>query len=225
MERDGLTGWADPEDPDTWFLPPLNRYGGVETNHRIFAGFPDEPGDNGTFLDHQYFYDARQFRDLAGGKWKVFRKNVRKYPRQFPDEGNGNVRLVYRELWPAERHEEVAELLMMWAEGKTLQDPETLAAFVISGAFRWGLFLDGRLVGINVGDLNYSGAIYRYCVDNGTPYLNEYLRHLFFLSDWVQERRWVNDGGDLGSPGLAAFKRRLNPAMICAVYSHSEEGR
>lgn len=209
-----LAGWVDPEDPDVWFLPPLGS-DGFELHHPTFAGFPNAVGPNGTFLDHQYIYDAHRFLDLSGGKWKVYRRNIRKYPARTKGE------LSYQKLILGEREEEVGELLETWAQGRTLQDPDTLVRFVLYGSRRWGLFRDGALVGVNVGDVNYLHAIYRYCVDDGTPYLNEYLRHRFFTSSWTQDRRWVNDGGDLGNPGLARFKRRLNPAVVNDIHSYS----
>ena len=73
---------------------------------------------------------------------------------------------------------------------------------------------------MNVGDKNYLHAVYRYCLDDGTPYLNEYLRHCFYTSDWVQKKSIVNDGGDLGNPKLERFKLKLNPVLIQKVYTY-----
>ena len=213
-------GWIDPEDPDTWFLPPLGQdRGGLaqrfQLDHPIFAGFPGMMGnERSVHLDNQYVYDAYRFLDLSGSEWKVYRKNIRKYPNRVGGELN------YRRVYPGQREEEVASLLERWAEGRTIQDPETFVRFVLFGTWRWGLFRDGVLVGLNVGDVNSAHGVFRYCIDDGTPYLNEYLRHRFFTSTWAREVRWINDGGDLGNPGLAKFKWKLNPFSVTAVFSH-----
>ena len=212
MDCEDLCGWVDEEDDECWFLPPLGHRG-FETHHPVFACFPGERVVNGTFLDHQYIYDAHQFLGLEGSQWKVYRKNIKKYP------GRTDGALEYRELIPQEYKDEVGVLLERWCAGKVLEDPETLVRFAFYGSWRWGLFRDGELVGLNIGDLNHLHAIFRYCIDDTTPYLNEYLRHCFYTSGWAQTFRWINDGGDLGNPGLERFKRRLNPRSVLQVWS------
>lgn len=211
--RGDLCGWVDPLKSEEWFLPPLRNEGFV-IDQPTFAGFPGVSGDHGVFLDHQYEYDAHNFLNLQGAEWRLFRKNTRKFERDA--EG----RLIYRRLGERELEGDVSELLDKWAGGRKLQDPDTLVRFVLFGSRRWGLFQDSRLIGVNVADQNHRQALYRYCVDDGTPYLNECLRLCFYLSDWTQKRRWVNDGGDLGNQGLARFKQRLNPMRISDIFSY-----
>lgn len=212
----GLCGWVDPSsDQVEWVFPPM-AHGSFFINSPIWAGFPDNPGEDGAVLDRQYFYDPDNFEDLHGKEWKTYRKNIRKYPSRV--KGN----LWYRRLKQNEQQEAISELLANWAEGKEIQDPEVMVRFCLMGQTRWGLFLDDQLVGINVGDHNWIHGIYRYCLDDGTPFLNEYLRHCFYTSFWAQGFCYINDGGDLDNPELARFKQKLNPTHVATVYSHGQ---
>ncbi|NIP34438.1 MAG: hypothetical protein GWN12_05715, partial [Thermoplasmata archaeon] len=49
----------------------------------------------------------------------------------------------------------------------------------------------------------------------------EYLRWRFYTSNWAQEKKWINDGGDLDNEKLARFKLKLNPVQVAVVYSYS----
>ena len=139
--------------------------------------------------------------------------------RKYPQRAGGQ--LKYKRLKGNDSDDEIAALLEAWGKGREFHDPDTFIRFCFCGDHCWGLFRDGELVGLNVGDENHAYAIYRCCIDDGTPYLNEYLRHLFYLSPWVQTRRWVNDGGDLGQEGLRRFKMKLNPVAVQTVYSYN----
>ena len=209
-----LCGWIW-ADEDSWVFPPLSPQGFVTQGVPIWAGFmTEEPaGGHEMELDRQYIYDAHEFLDLTGSRWSTFRKNVRKYPER------SNKPLLYERLNPMWYSKEVDDLLLTWATGRVLFDHETMTNLVLHGMERWGLFNGGELVGLNVGDRTSSHAVYRYCIDNGTPFLNEYLRYRFYTSGWVQSCRWVNDGGDFDNESLARFKRKLNPAKIYRVYS------
>ena len=218
VEKDDLCGWKYDEDEE-WFCPPLGL-SGFRIDQPTWAGFLDLKGNMGnTLLDHQYLYDAYRFQDLSGSIWKTFRKNIRKYPARYSGQ------LKYRRLVGAEYEQEIGEMLLEWSEDKIIQDPEVMTQFILLGKFRWGLFLDEKLVGINVGDANHAHAIYRYCLDDGSPFLNEYLRYCFYLDPWTQVKRWVNDGGDLGDSALARFKRKLNPAVISNVYTWKTDSK
>jgi hypothetical protein len=165
-------------------------------------------------LDRQYIYDAHDFNDLSGKRWAVFRKNIRKYPNRY------GYNLIYRELEIDDHIDQVGELMFRWAHGRELQDNEVMVRFVMLGRLRWGLFNGHKLIGVNVGDENHTHGIYRYCIDNCMPFLNEYLRYRFYTSPWAQQKRWINDGGDLDNPSLARFKRKLNPVEIRTVYTY-----
>ena len=212
---EALCGWTEPEEYIQWKFPPLSLYNFWD-NCSIWASFPDVIGKDceSIFLDHQYLYEAKAFLSLTGHNWAVYRKNIKKYPAR-----NGGT-LEYRRLKEGECEEEISQMLLKWAKGKTLYDNDVMVKFLLQGNLRWGLFRNGELAGVNVGDKNYLHAVYRYCLDDGTPYLNEYLRHCFYTSDWVQKKSIVNDGGDLGNPELERFKLKLNPVLIQKVYTY-----
>ena len=137
----------------------------------LFAGFLDKTwGGRGgkwihsAFLDHQYVYDPYQFNNPEGKKWKTYRKNIRKFPERCPNVGPQ----VYHKLELGEQELEIEFMLLQWSEGKELYDPEVMVQFLFYGKNRWGLFVDGDLVGVNVGDENHKHRIFRYCLDNGT---------------------------------------------------------
>ena len=205
-----LYGWRDKWERG-WSFPPLGPKG-FETQHMVWAGFADVVGSD--ILDRLYIYDSWLFNDLTGSRWSIFRKNIRKYPERIGGD------LVYRRLEEREQEDEISDMFLKWSEGKEVQDPVVMIRFFLFGKLRWGLFRNGGLVGVNVGDENHRHAVYRYCLDNGSPFLNEYLRYLFYLSEWVQNKRWVNDGGDLDNPKLARFKKKLNPIKIYQIYSN-----
>lgn len=199
---------------DEWFLPPLNN-GGPYLDAPIYAGFPDQAIPGAEFLDYQIIYDPRDFQDLSGGRWQTFRKNVRKYPVRTPGFHE------YRRLVSDEYLSELSRLLTSWAEGRDVFDPDTFVRFVLNGDNRKGLFVDGRLVGLNVWDENYRYVNFRYCVDDSSPFLNEYMRYLFYTdTEILQTGKLVNDGGALGSEALFRFKQKLNPCQIMKVYSY-----
>ena len=210
-----LWGWREKDQPE-WFLPPMGPTG-FQLDQPIWAGFPSHllPPIGCQLLDHQYIYDAWAFLSLDGPQWRTFRKNIRKYPNRVKGH------LEYHRLSDHESEDEIAQMITTWAEGRVVYDPEVMVAFLLMGSLRWGLFLDGRLVGVNVADATYIHGVYRYCMDDGTPFLNEYLRWCFYTSPWAQEHRWINDGGDLNNPQLEAFKRKLNPYMVENVYHHN----
>jgi len=217
--RRHLCGWVDPKFDleenchHLWTVPALEYNTGFFSQRQVWAGFPNSD-TMGMFLDHQYLYDAHAFCDLAGGRWSKFRKNVRKYPARNPGT------LEYRPLVEGEADTDIHRMLIEWSKSKTIHDPGTMVTFLFFGSLRWGLFRDGNLVGVNVADENWIHGIYRYCLDDGTPFLNEFMRYLFFTSDWAQEKEWINDGGDLDSMELRAFKLSLNPHTIQNIKSH-----
>jgi hypothetical protein len=228
QDNNGYGSLADPETLG-WFFPPLTP----QCNFMIhevpyFAGFPLRPQDHKDdrlrLLDVQYIYDPQAFQKLDGHKWQVFRKNIRKASKTFPnmDLAFGT---AYRELTEQDEAQ-VATLLEKWGDRKEqVYDPDVMVKFALLGEHRWGLFRSSlyakpELVGINVADPNWKFVNYRLCIDNGEPYMQEYLRYLFYISPWVREQgKLVNDGGNLGSEGLARFKKKLNPAYVENIYT------
>ena len=81
-----------------------------------------------------------------------------------------------------------------------------------------------RLVGMNVWDENFAFINYRYCIDDGAPFLNEYLRYCFYTHPTILLiNKYVNDGGCLDSEGLKKFKMKLNPLAVYKVFSYKGE--
>lgn len=168
------------------------------------------------FLDWEYIFDPNSFKDLSGKKWEVFRKNIRKWPRNNPN-------------WVYSGHidkEECLKLLGYWLEEKseTAQDVELMIKFILNdvGIEKMGLYKDGKLVAINIWDENYKYINYRYCiVDRKEPFLDEFVRYLFYTDLVILKTgKLVNDGGTVGNQGLEHFKDKLNPIRKRKVHSY-----
>ena len=213
--QETVQGFKEPEE-DRWFFPPLNSEGRLLLSEPYYAGFPKkEPLEGEQFLDYQFVYDPEDFLTMEGKRWGVFRKNIRKYPRRNPGT------LAYQEIGAT--HEQAVEtLLLAWTEGKELYDPDVLVLYAFQGENRWGLFLNGKLVGLNIWDENDTYVNYRYCIDYGTPFLQEHLRWRFYTHSVIQEKKkLVNDGGSLGSQALHKFKLKLNPVAVYKIHSNN----
>jgi len=215
IEFESVFGFIANEEDDGWLLPPMGERKNPTAS--VFAGWPDVVADDTTFLDYQFIYKPKDFQNMSGSKWKVFRKNTRKFPRRF----NGT--LTYRRIKTDEIVPELSILLTSWAENREVFDPDTFVRFILHGDNRKGLFVNNCLVGVNVWDVNYYYINFRYCVDDGSPFLNEYMRYLFYTDNEIlQQNKLVNDGGSLGSELLRKFKLKLNPHQILKIYSHKE---
>lgn len=213
-----LAGWKESPTSEEWFFPPTTPDGLFYYNNNIFTGmslsFSCSPYSE--FLDYQFIYNPKDFLEMKGHKWATFRKNIKKYPQRTKGL------LVYDNL---DSHEEkqIENLILCWGEkkGDTIHDPELLIKYAMEGENRKGLYCNEELVGINIWDENFQYINYRYCIDNGEPFLNEYLRYLFYTDSEIQNKnKLVNDGGALGSEGLKKFKEKLNPVSILKVYSY-----
>lgn len=220
VEENGLWGWQEMEEGG-WVFPPIDC--SKQFIHApCWAGFSvsSEVGAVvGAFsqvarpLDFQFIYDPERFLDLTGSQWKVFRKNIKKYPERFPGF------LEYKEIKPGEHDTDLTEMLLNWAGAKDIYDNDVMVDYLFNGNMRWGLFRDGKLEGVNVADENHKHLIFRYCLDSGIPFLNEYLRWRFYTDPFVQAcGKLVNDGGSLGSLGLFNFKMKLNPVEVQQVF-------
>jgi hypothetical protein len=173
-------------------------------------------GEPVEFLDWEYVYDPNNFLDLSGGKWKIFRKNSRKW-----DRVNKN---WYYSSTPPHNTGDIKKLLIKWLECRKeqeIEDSESLLWFIFNGSKRDFLYRGDELVGMNIWDSNGAAIMYRYCIiDPKEPFLDEFTRLLFYKSI---PNRLVLDGGCLGNPGLEKFKDRLNPIKKRAIYSRSVE--
>lgn len=210
---------ADPRDPE-WFFPPYNtKTDQFETAYPIYSGFiATNTTANSEFLDYQFIYNPKHFLNLEGSQWAVFRKNIRKFPLR------NRGALVYEQLSADAPFEPIEDLLIKWAEDKEIYDNEALIKFAFEGENRWGLFIGGKLVGINIFDENEMFVNYRYCINADIPFLNEYLRYAFYVSPILAIKgKMVNDGGSLGSDTLYNFKTKLNPERVHLIYSYGQK--
>jgi hypothetical protein len=79
----------------------------------------------------------------------------------------------------------------------------------------------GKVLGINIWDLNDTYINYRYCFCSNEPFLSEYMRLLFYTDpEILSTGKLVNDGGCLGNDNLKAFKKKLNPISVREVSSY-----
>lgn len=175
------------------------------------------PGRTPELLDYEYIYDPANFRDLSGGHWAIFRKNVRKWPK--------DKKTVYRPITPADSSQ-IEEVIVDWLSNSEIvevHDDTVMLDYLLHGDNRWGLFEQDRLVGVNVWDYSWKYINFRYCVCRHEPFLSEYMRFLFYTAHpggtLHGKPGLVNDGGVLDRPALKAFKDRLHPVRVREVYS------
>jgi hypothetical protein len=180
------------------------------------------------FLDWEFWFDPKRFKDMSGGGWAKFRKNSRKWPRRilFGYE--------YRPLLGSHRGE-IADLLERWLLGEKAQeeiyDLEVMFDYLMNpineNIRRMGLFKIATfdrtlkvLVGINAWDENLWAINYRYCItdpEERSNFIDEFCRLNFYLGV-ADSGKLVNDGGSLGKEGLERYKESLNPVKKRPVY-------
>lgn len=167
------------------------------------------------FFDSEFIYNPKHFVDISGGKWKTFRKNSRKWPNSQDHQWNYIKPLSLSDI---------ADLVGKWMEKKadSLFDSELIWDYCskeIEGVKLMGVYdIDGNLRALNISDENYMYINYRYIITDGSLYIDEFARRLFYL-DLQNQNKLVNDGGFLDSPGLFMFKHKLNPIYINSIYS------
>ena len=168
-------------------------------------------------LDREYLYNPVHFQDLRGKSWAVFRKNIAKW-KDWPFTYTNISHVPYNA-----GQSQALQLLVYWLRGhqKDAEDAGTLAAFVRSGEHRKALVnSEGKILGVNVWDYGPTFINYRVCIAYPMPYLQEYLRWLFYTDPEIKDSgKLVNDGGDLGQGGLRRFKEKLNPVQVRTVHS------
>ena len=206
-------------------LPPVYHDGGLapvpDGIDYIWAGFVDQapPGPcwTGELLDHQYLVNPQGFTLMIGGEWATFRKNSRKWPKTHPTatylrgvQDTTQSRIEVLEAW-LESVDPDAEVF----------DSEVMTEYLLNGSHSEELWQGGQLKAVNIWDTGPGNwLVYRYCIARPEPFLSDYARLLFYLGHRVGragEDYRVNDGGDLGRPGLAEYKRRMNPYHIGVV--------
>lgn len=174
-----------------------------------------------TFLDYEYIYDPKEFLTMEGGKWQVFRKNCRKFPKRVTTE------LTYNRMgaWPyPDLDKAFNEMFQEWLTGadREIQDDEVMLKYFSGGENRKILWSrnERKIYGVNIWDENYHYVNFRYSFCRKDDYLPEYMRWLFYTDgEIVRKNKLVNDGGVLDSPNLKKFKDKLCPCSVREVHS------
>lgn len=222
-------GWVWLEDDSRVVFPPIYLWNEgiynvneVPIEHGYWSSFHDYKiitFPNKKFLDYEYIFNPLYFKNMAGGKWKTFRKNCRKWPRN-------NTRNLYAKLIKNSLFQyKVNNLLEKWLINKKneiIEDDMTIFNYFQNGENRKVLFNSyNNIVGINIWDENWKYINYRYSVtDPSEPFVSEYLRWLFYTDpEIVNKNKLVNDGGTLGNENLKKFKNKMNPVQINKIYT------
>ncbi len=223
LEEDHLLGWVvitDPEYPDKFVLPPIcigddGKIIKITMRH-VWADFhlSFSPYVYASFLDYEFIYDQRNFLNMVGKDWAVFRKNSRKWLRGKDPEKIAFI-LLSGSCWKGQIDDVFIDWLSAQGFDEEIQDSETMMKFLYEGQNRFGLFYGDELKAVLVYDYNWEYINFRYCVCKNEPWLSEYARLRFYLDPLIQQDpRLVNDGGCLGSDGLFFFKHKMNPVEI-----------
>lgn len=219
------------EDNDLIFpvLDTSNNVAFVMKQEPVWADFPCKFSApikelTTTFLDWNYIFDPKAFKEMAGKKWQTFRKNCRKYPNRL-NEGESLCYVTaeqFQNYWPDKAGDAYGRFVEQWAEGikwDSIEDGEVMSRYIVDGENRSILVdQDGAVRGVNIWDENYSMINYRYCLCLDQPFLSEYMRYRFYLS-MVNRDKLINDGGVLGDPNLKSFKDKMNPLRIEKIQS------
>lgn len=226
-------GWIWIIEEDMMILPPLLLFRNNPEycpfpcptfNKEHWCDFYDYEIDyfpHKKFLDYEYIFDPKSFLSMDGGKWKVFRKNSRKwYKANFPVKHH-NYQLNYLSIPPFSVKLKITQLFTHWLSGKSqvIEDSDVMYKFLYGGENRKVLTNSkGEIVGMNVWDENYKYINYRYCICKQEPWLSEYMRWLFYTDpEIIQKNKLVNDGGTLGCESLKSFKDKMNPVRVREV--------
>jgi len=177
----------------------------------FWAGFPDY--NKGKFLDYEFIYDPGSFMNLEGKRWKLFRKNIRKFRNEveaeliLSKEVDEDVLKSFLDRWVKEN------------EGKNWYEPEVMFRTIFETGKRMFLYgrESGKLYSIMIWDRNYMYINFRYLLTLDYPKLQDISRLFFYR--WAFHQGLVNDGGCLDSEGLEWYKKRLNPTKINTIYS------
>lgn len=226
-KKDGGSIWI--EDEGTMVFPPLVWDSSLIFPEKIWSDFSDfNPAYfqhyREEFLDYEYLYDPKDFLEMRGKKWMVFRKNSKKFPRRYgKDIFYESISEYIVKKGEEETQKDLIQLLSGWLKERNeeIQDSDVMVEYVLNGERRWVLSdAEGKLLGLNCWDENYKHLNYRYCIHESFPFLSEYMRYMFYISPSVQSSgKLVNDGGVLDNPRLELFKDKLNPVRKRKVNS------
>ena len=218
--------WIQERQSDMALFPPLPVILGLAINAKHMKVWSDFENSKVPipckfkFLDYEYIYNPKHFNDLSGGKWEVYRKNIRKWLIS-------NTSWSYRESF---QWKEVSTLLADWFERRksTIEEAGMIATYgaygdEIEGIHRKFLYDGyGKLAAINIWDENWYYINYRYVLTVADqPHVDEFARYCFYTDREIQSKgKLVNDGGSLGNEGLERFKDKLNPVKKRKMYSY-----
>lgn len=216
------------DETDQFIFPPISLLYGCggrteSPSSGVWSDFSNASytGNDYELLDLEYLYDPKDFQNMVGKKWAVFRKNVRKWPKA--QDGNFHYRKL-DQFAPSKIHEGINKLLIEWLEEHTgfpIQDSDALLYYVLHGENRHILFRTGRdeIVGINCWDSNWKYINFRWSICKKEPFLNEFMRYMFYRDPEIRKQdKLVNDGGVLDNPNIKAFKDKMNPIRVREVY-------
>ncbi len=225
-----------PTDETDWIIaPPINQNGKLLKESKSWAKkvWSDFPGwvlpglTTAEFLDFEFIYDPKEFLHMDGKKWRVFRKNSRKFPARFGGKLIYDWVSNYHSIFhPVRLNEGIEVLLTSWLENKSeereIHDDSVMMKYLFHGQNRKILFnhRSGEIYGINTWDINHRYVNFRFCISVPEKFSNEHMRLLFYTDRTIQNQgKLVNDGGCLGSDSLRKFKEKLNPIHIREVRS------
>lgn len=182
-------------------------------NKSFMVSFPVQELKEGVLNDYQFFYEPKNFNNLFGNKWLVFRKNTNKFKRLYPNWYYTS-EIDFKQL---------KLLLIEWLENRdTIYDADFLVDCILNPQENYlkGVYVGGQLVGVNFADENYQYINYRWLICKKIPLLDEFCRWCFYTDTEIQEKnKLVNDGGCLDNQGLKKFKEKLNPIMVKILYN------
>ena len=234
-----------PEDGDGGWLmiPVMDGQSGLppgETIQQIFGKpimcspfatesptLPENALFTSKVFDRNYIYDPAQFISLEGKDKLILRKAWNYW--------NGRASKQYPlEYFPCppwgkdpKFDAQIEQLVYHWAEGikDDIHDVDTLVRFAFMGKLREALKWKGKLIGLNVWDLNWFWRNYRLCITkSGEKRLQTFTRLLFYRSRCMEKlplvSPYINDGGDLDKASLATYKKRLHPVGILNTFSY-----
>lgn len=209
--------WIEDDDGMLVF-PPLYQF--YENIKKIWSDFDKDDfwvyGFDKEFLDYEYLYDPKEFIEMEGHKWMVFRKNCRKFSKRYGKN------LIYGDLKDYSR-KQLAEVFLEWLEGddREIHDSDVMLKYVFEGENRKGLWdEDGNLLGLNIWDENYKYVNFRFSFCRRIDFLAEHMRWRFYTDPFILNKiKLVNDGGVLDNPNLEFFKDKMNPCQKRKVYT------
>ena len=214
------------DDSNTPIFPPIHKERGllniIPEMEFIWCNFPNVYFDNykSVFLDNEYIYSSEEVYKCEGSRYSKFRKNSRKWPTR-------NENYYYRvteknvEELPWYLHSQLFYLLGVWLDpiNREFYGVYDILSYINNGDNVGILIRNDDVVGVNIWDSNWKYINYRYIFHLKEPYLDEYMRYLFYQHMYATHSdKLINDGGVLDSAGLQNFKMSLNPVEVRTLH-------